>query len=232
MDLIFKDEFVVRPIAGKHRLAKASTTTEMEKLIDERYDLVFRGELGSRLYVGPCGAFKETRARLRVHKKPSVLLKIEDLDYRRDSNVKPKIPKGMGPLFIDLQQLHEGIDTVQRYMKPLLDRHARVVASQLHEGRWIFIDCKLGQNRSAMFTVAVLVAYRRLYPRNEEGKTDIIYSASDALKELRKYRKELAPQPWVWDGFRAMEYEPKKGDFRRAVRERSHPKKLYGHVYT
>lgn len=180
------------------------------------YDLVFR----DNLYVGACGARMPAMRAFRARGIEPDLYVLKSRDYAKQRNrikLKP-IPGGTNPLFIDLQDLPERRDSILSYMEPVLDRQATSVARQLHAGRRVYINCRLGRNRSAMFAMAVVVAYQRTY----EGKPN--YTASQALALLTQ-KRQLVPHDWMMEGFRMMGYEPPLS-LEEQRRERRPPQRL------
>jgi len=161
----------------------------------------------TNLYVGPCGAWKP---RILAYKKEGInpdeyVLVNRDYSTRLEKALRAPFPTGNAPLFIDLQALPEDDDTIKRYMIPILKIDALAVAKFLKQGRKVYINCKLGRNRSAMFAMAVVVTYYRMY-MNEPG-----FTASEALAILQGGRPVLKPEEWVMRGFRKMGFEPSLG---------------------
>lgn len=180
------------PIGGKRRKTPGVPPPD--------YDAVFLGSM----FVGACEAREAKEQEFRALGIEPSLYKVGSLDYTKPQNrAKAEIPTGTGPLFVDLKDLLEGRETIHRYMRPLLVHDAEMVAKQLRFGRLVYINCRLGQNRSAMFAIAVVVAYKRLFSQESH------YTASKALQLLREGRPLLRPDAWVMEGFRLIGYEPK-----------------------
>jgi len=209
MDLVYTDKIkpaiAPLPIQGKPTTEPYGRMKPYAKYIDREYDLVFYNRKGGRLYVGPCEALDRTLKRIKAAGLPRVHLKLRYMDFSRPSGVPDVMPLAKGPSFIDLRNIPERPEVVEKFMVPklALQAYARQLARQLLQGRWIFINCQLGQNRSAMMAIAVVVTYVRWYT----GHTD--YTATRALKEMRATRPQLNPQDWVMWGFQRIGFDPK-----------------------
>jgi len=188
---------------------------ESEHSADPRksYNLVFL----KNFWVGPCDASTRVIRWYRVKKsvQPDLYV-LPAADFSSGWNEPGSFPPGQNPLFIDLRNLRESRDSIKEYMVPVLHLQAWAVAFHLHTGRHVFVNCKLGQNRSAMFAIAVVVAYHRRYIPGKEQ-----FTAKEALELLRKGRPMLKPQDWVWEGFYQIGYQPRPTVSRRRKRTRT-----------
>lgn len=191
----------LRTVQGKRRSTRRSSQDDDTY---DAYDALFL----NTLFVGPCEARPPKMKEFRAMGIEPSLYELPNVDFRRARNQsRGQIPPGSNPLFFDLQQLPERPETIHRYMRPMLRHHAAFLANQIHSGRLVYINCKLGQNRSAMLAIATLVAYKRQYGTDPGDRT---YSASRALRFLRRGRPVLKPHDWVMQGFELIGYEPRQ----------------------
>lgn len=209
MDLVYTGKIQpavqALPVQGKPATYPYGRMRPYAKYIDPEYDLVFYNRRGGRLYVGPCEAMKRTLSRIEIAGMPRVHLKLRSMDFSRPGGVPDVMPTALGPSFIDLRDIPQGSTVVETFMIPkqALQAYARQLARQLLEGRWIFISCQLGQNRSAMMAIAVVVTYVRWYTGHTE------YTATQALKDMQATRPQLKPSDWVMWGFQDIGFDPK-----------------------
>jgi hypothetical protein len=172
--------------------------------ISRKYDLIFKTKTGGRLFVGPCEAFEETTRNLKSAGLTYDIHAFKSVNYSVTSVIYP-IPRrktNRFPLFIDMRQIKEGPDIVRNFMKPMLRTVSFVLSRMLFSGTWIFINCRLGQNRSAMLAISVIITYKMRFPKKGEEKKK--WWVSDVLEELQKYREDLNPDEWVLLGFERM----------------------------
>ena len=207
-----------KPVPKKYGLLPMqSYERHIDRDDDWGYSLVFKGRRGSRLYVGPCGAMERTIRNIAADGLPYVKLRL-----RWPPTVPDRMPNGKGPSFIDLRTIPEREEIATKFMKPpqLLAAYAQQLANQLYNGRWILVNCQLGQNRSAMFAIAIVVTYMRRYVKNRAE-----YTASRALTEMQATRRQLAPKDYIMRGFQYMGFEPKPKAWMRPQRRRrpTHP---------